>query len=265
MAARSRCSCCPRSRCTSCSSCSRSSRPPTTACTSGTASRRSPTSSASRTTQVALASPEFRTARCQQRPDHRPVAGDPDPVLAGAGGDAQPAVPRPGAVPAAVLPAVRALRGGHRRSCSGCCCSPDGVRRLRACRPSGWARLVQDWLGDPTIVMFTLFVDHLVEVLRLPHDPHAGRPAGHPARARGGGLHRRRRPAPGLPARHPAAARADDPGLGVPVDHRRAPAVRHGLGDDRRRADQRLDHDGDLRCSSTGSSAARWATAARSP
>ena len=54
----------------------------------------------------------------------------------------------------------------------------------------------------------------------------------------------------------------DDPRLGLPVDHRRAPAVRHGLGHDRRRPAQRLEHDGDLRCSRPGSSAPRWATAA---
>ena len=46
--------------------------------------------------------------------------------------------------------------------------------------------------------------------------------------------------------RHAAAPRADDPGLGLPVDHRRAPAVRPRLGHDGRRPRRRLEHDGDV-------------------
>ena len=42
---------------------------------------------------------------------------------------------------------------------------------------------------------------HLVEVLRLPHDPAARRAPGHPARDRGGRAHRRRRPLAGVPLR----------------------------------------------------------------
>ncbi len=53
--------------------------------------------------------------------------------------------------------------------------------------------------------------DHLVEVLRLPHDPHARRAPGHPARGRGGRPHRRRRPAAVVPVRDAAPARPDDP------------------------------------------------------
>ena len=48
----------------------------------------------------------------------------------------------------------------------------------------------------------------------------------------------------GDPLRDPAAARPDHPGLGVPLDHRLAPAVRPRLGHDPRRAGQRLEHDG---------------------
>ena len=96
-------------------------------------------------------------------------------------------------VPAAVLPAVRPLRGRHRRSCSGCSSSPDALvdcvartRRPRAPRP-GLAGRHHD--RDVHAVR-----DHLVEVLRLPHDPDAGRPPGHPARDQRGGPDRRRRP-----------------------------------------------------------------------
>ena len=87
---------------------------------------------------------------------------------------------------------------------------------------------------------------HLVEVLRLPHDPVAGRPAGHPARARGSGRDRRRHAAPDDPLRDPAAARADPARVGLPVDHRRPAAVRSHLGHHRRRPGQRLEHDGDV-------------------
>ena len=51
--------------------------------------------------------------------------------------------------------------------------------------------------------------DHLVEVLRLPHDPHAGRAPGDPTRDRGGRPDRRGGALAGLPLRHPAAAGAD--------------------------------------------------------
>ena len=54
---------------------------------------------------------------------------------------------------------------------------------------------------------------HLVEVLRLPHDPLPRRPAADPARARGGGADRRRQPPAGPPPRDAAAAGPDDPDL----------------------------------------------------
>ena len=61
-------------------------------------------------------------------------------------------------------------------------------------------------------------------------------------------------------AHHAAAARPDDPDLGVPVDHRRAAAVRprlHHLGPVRRRDGRHLD-DGDLHGQSTAATPANY-------
>ena len=53
-------------------------------------------------------------------------------------------------------------------------------------------------------------------------------------------------------------------GSRLPVDHRRAPAVRPRLGDDRRRPDRRVEHDGRPTCIDQASSASSSATPARS-
>ena len=103
---------------------------------------------------------------------------------------------------------------------------------------------------------------HLVEVLRLPHDHHACRSAGHSPRARRGRPDRRRRPAPVFPVRHVAPARTDDPGVGVPVDDRRTAAVRDGLGDDRRRPASTPRARWPSRCSRLASAATSSGTAA---
>ena len=121
-----------------------------------------------------------------QRPHHRPVARPPDPVRARARRAAEPPVPRSGDPPADLLrpyvlseaitgivfslilqPGARASTGPARTSALGC--------------------LIQDWLGDTELRDDHPVHHHLVEVLRVPHDHPAGRPAGHPARDRGSG------------------------------------------------------------------------------
>ena len=49
----------------------------------------------------------------------------------------------------------------------------------------------QGWLGDPSLVIFALFVVDLLEVLRAPPDPVHGRAAKHPGGAGGGRADRR--------------------------------------------------------------------------
>ena len=71
-----------------------------------------------------------------QRPDHRPVAGAPDPVRARAGVDAQPAVPRPVDPPPDLLRAVRDLR----RS------SPGSSSSSSSC-PTGWSDRALEGVG----------------------------------------------------------------------------------------------------------------------
>ena len=107
--------------------------------------------------QVALSSDVFRAAIANNLFIVVAVAGDPDPVLACARGHAQPAVPRPGGVPAAVLPAVRAVRGRHRHRVPA---APAARTRSSTRRSTGvgLGTLVQDWLGDSNIVMLTMFV-----------------------------------------------------------------------------------------------------------
>ena len=94
-------------------------------------------------------------------------------------------LPRSRGPPAHLLPAVRALGGHHRDPVLACCSQPDGMvdsvlstGRPRRAHP-GLAR--QHRPRDAHAVR-----RHLVEVLRVPHDPDAGRAAGHPARDRGG-------------------------------------------------------------------------------
>ena len=100
------------------------------------------------------------------------------------------------------------------------------ARRHGAWPGSGLGGLIQPWLADPSIVMLTLFVIiswkyfgfHMILLLAglqgIPRELEE-------AAAIDGAA-----PLAGDPLRDPAAARADAPGLGLPVDHRRAPAVR---------------------------------------
>ena len=128
----------------------------------------------------------------------------------------------------------------------------------------GLGALVQDWLGDPTVVMWTLFVIiswkyfgfHMILMLA--------------------GLQ-------GIPRELEEAALIDGadrrqafryvtlPLLGPTIRvsvflsiDRRAPAVRHDLGDDQRRPAQRLDHDGHRDVQGRLREPGRWATAPRS-
>ena len=116
----------------------------------------------------------------------------------------------------------------------------------------GLGFLVQEWLADRSIVMLTLFVViswkyfgfHMILMLAGLQ----GIPRELEEAAAIDGASRRQT----VRQHHPAAARADHPGLGVPVDHRRHPAVRPGLGDHQGRALQRLEHDGRSTSSTVG-------------
>ena len=94
---------------------------------------------------------------------------------------------------------------------------------------------IHDWLADPSIVLYSVFVViswkyfgfHMVLYLaglqQIPKELEE-------AAAIDGATD-----AADLPLRHAAAARPDDPDLDLPVDHRRDPALRPRVGDDRRR------------------------------
>ena len=99
-------------------------------------------------------------------------------------------LPRPGHAAHAVLRPVRPVRGRHRRRVA-----PDPAPR-RAARPRphgvGAEGLIHEWLADPEHRALQPVLRHLVEVLRLPHDPAARRAAADPEGARRGGVDRRR-------------------------------------------------------------------------
>ena len=163
-----------------------------------------------------------------QRVHRHPVAGRPDPVRARDRADAQPPLPRPhGAAPDLLRPVRH--RGGHHRDRL----EPDPPAQRAGRQPADDGRP-----GGPLPALAGRsghrprrpVLHHHVEVLRVLHDPAAGRSPGDPARGRGGRLHRRR-VAPAVAAlRDPAPPRPDDPGLDLPVDHRLAAAVRPRSG-----------------------------------
>ncbi len=145
-------------------------------------------------------------------------------------------------------------------SCSGCCCSPTRSSTT-SLTGVGLGHLVQDWLGDSDIVMLTMFVIiswkyfgfHMILMLAgLQGIPRELKEA---ALIDGADKRQAFRYVT-LPLLGP-----DDPRLGLPLDHRRAAAVRHDLGHDGRRPAQRLEHDGDLDVQGRASRAPRWATA----
>ena len=145
------------------------------------------------------------------------------------------------------LRAVRHLRGRRRHRLE-----PDAPDRRRRQRPAREdrprLRSRSDWLSDPDIAIWTLMgiitwkyigfavILFLAGLQGIPRGAHRGR-------------RDRRRVVLADPApHHAAAARADDPHLGVPVDHRLAAAVRprlHHLGPVHRLHRRHLD-DGDL-------------------
>ena len=159
---------------------SRSSRPPTTACTSGTGSRRSTDFIGLKNYQVALSSDVFWQAVGNNVLDHRPVAGA---SRSRSRWRSRCMLNRrfPGRAVFRLLfflPYVlsEAITGIVFRLLL----QPDALVDSRS-TGVGLGGLVQDWLGDTDDRDAHAVRDHLVEVLRLPHDPHAGRAAGHPA------------------------------------------------------------------------------------
>ena len=135
--------------------------------------------------QRALAEPVFQGAVQHNAPDRRPVARRPDPVRARAGADAQPPVPGPRDPAPRLLRPVRHLRGHHRRRVEP---AAPAERLADGAAPRGRpGRALPAVAGGSGHRPARPVLRHLVEVLRLPHDPAAGRPAGDPARARGGG------------------------------------------------------------------------------
>ena len=228
------CSCSRRSRCTRCSSCSRSSRRRATACTTGTGSR--PLDRLHRAGQL----------RARPVRPRVPGRGQPQRVHRRSCRWASRSRSRSGLAlmlnrrfrgramlrliffaPYVIAEVITAIVWSL-------ILQPNGLadNLLTTRRPGG---PVPALAGRPGHRPRRPVLHHHVEVLRVPHDPAAGRPPGDPARGRGGRRHRRR-VAPAVAAlRDPAAARPDDPGLGLPVDHRLAAAVRPHLGHDPRR------------------------------
>lgn len=160
----------------------------------------------------------------------RPHARAPAAVRARHGGPAQPAAARPGRLPDAVLRALRAVRGHHRRALQ------HGVRPgRRTGRPS--PRQHRPRQPRRRVVRRSVVCDgdpvhrHDLEVLRLPHDAPAGRTPVRPPGADRGGADRRCGRLAALPQRHPAAARAHHPHQHLPGRHRLDPALRPGVGD----------------------------------
>ncbi len=122
---------------------------------------------------------------------------------------------------------------------------PDGLldHDLTAVGAEG---LIHEWLADPDIVLYSLFFViswkyfgfHMILLLaglqQIPKELNEA------------ALDRRRLGVAALPLRDAAAARPDDPGVGLPVDHRRAAAVRPRVGHHQGRPDRRLVDDGDV-------------------
>ena len=216
-------------------------RAPGTASTTGTGSSRSTTSSVS-TTSAGRSRSDLPRRPPAQRRHHRAVRHDPDPDRARPRRPAQPeaAGRRPGRCSSLYVLSEVATGALVWRQIL----RPDGLLDQGLGR-GGRRRPVQEWLANPQVVLYSLFFViswkyfgfHMVIMLAVPADPEgAGR----------SGSHRRRLGLEDVPLHHPALARTNHPRLAVPVDHRCAPAVRPGLGDDQGRADQRLVDDGDV-------------------
>ena len=182
--------------------------------------------------------------RPPQRHHHRPVAAPADPVRLGPGAAAQRQAARSGPAAHAVLRPLHPVRGRHRRRVA-----PDPATG-RPARPEPHGDRCRG--ADPRMARrprhrpLQPVLRDLVEVLRLPHDPHPRRPPADPQGAHRGRPHRRRVVVAALPLRDAPAARTDDPGVGVPLDHRRPAAVRPRVGHHQGRADRRLVDDGDV-------------------
>ena len=127
---------------------------------------------------TAFGSDAFKTAVSQQLLDNRALAVDPDPVLARARRPAEPAVPRPGDIPAHLLPAVRPLGGHHRHRLLAVAAARGARGQRHEQRRPGWPRAGLAGRHHDRDVHAVRH--HLVEVLRLPHDPAAGRLQGIP-------------------------------------------------------------------------------------
>ena len=123
---------------------------------------------------------------------------------------------------------------------------PDGLLDQSARRQSVPAGSSQEWLADPDIVLYSLFFViswkyfgfHMVILLaglqQIPKELDEAAAIDGASKWQS------------VPPRHAAAARADAPRVGLPVDHRRAAAVRPRLGHHQGRPDRRLVDDGDV-------------------
>ena len=141
----------------------------------------------------------------------------------------QPAAARAGAfLRLGGLRALRALRGRSPPWIWLLLLQPDGLRRRVPAGRIGLGSLVQEWLADGGIVLYTLFAVIAWKYIGFGIILLAGRAGGNdPGRA--GARRRGSTAAVGVaddPAHRPAAARADDPDLDLPLGHRVAAAVR---------------------------------------
>ena len=224
------------------------------------ASARSTTSSASRTTR-ARCRPVFTDALehnfmivvlsilhpAAARPGHRAAA--------------QPQDAGPGVLRTIIFVPYVAGRGDRRRRLAADAAA--GRRRSTRCWSAvGLGGPDQLWLGDPDVVLYTVMVVLTWKYVGLAIILFLAGLQGVPRADEAAADRRRALVADPAPDHHPAA-RPDHPHLGVPVDDRLAPALRHGLDHDRRRPGQRHHDDGDLP-DQRGHRAAATATAAPS-
>ena len=141
----------PRASC-----CCRSAWPPTTASSTGTGSARSTTSSGWTTTGGRSSDPVFRGA-CAQRDHRRAVARSPAAARARRWRCCSTASCAAGRCCGSVLFAPYVLSEvDHRRHLA----ADPAARRARSTMPASRrpGRLVQLWLADPDVVLYTLFV-----------------------------------------------------------------------------------------------------------
>ena len=225
--------------------CTRSSRAPATASTTGTGSSRSTEFVGLDNFREASRRPAVPRRDAAQRHHHRAVAAAADPVRARSGGAAQLRSSAAGPCCARCSSPRTSSPRSSPASCGARSCARTGCS-TRSSTSVGAGGLVQEWLADPDVVLYSLFFViswkyfgfHMVILLaglqQIPKE------LGEAAAIDGASSWQT------LPLRHAAPARPDAAGVDLPVDHRRPAAVRPRLGHHQGRPDRRVVDDGDV-------------------